>query len=167
MNASLGSTADFNCSILHTESRAQTRMGHNNWDGDVLRNDCGNRHRLDVHRTRGAQHPHEPCLHRACNRHLKRFDGIRSISGQGHARRGNISRKGDRVAWAQVQSTPVGAEIWVDGVATGQKTPARVEISSGIRNITLKLDGYRNFRSAVEASDGGTVSISPNMIKVR
>jgi len=103
-----------------------------------------------------------------------RLPGYDAFSSSVHVREDGQSKvnaelhqKGDRVAWAQVQSTPVGAEIWVDGVATGQKTPARIEISSGIRNITLKLDGYRNFRSAVEASDGGTVSISPNMIKVR
>jgi len=71
------------------------------------------------------------------------------------------------VAWAQVDSTPAGADIWVDGITTGRKTPSRVEIPSGIHNIMLKLDGYRPTRSAVEASEGGTVSISPNLQKVR
>jgi hypothetical protein len=75
--------------------------------------------------------------------------------------------KNGRVAWAQVESTPAGAEIWVDGVSTGQRTPARVEISSGIHNITLKLDGYRASRSAVQASEGGTVSIAPSLQQIR
>ncbi len=78
-----------------------------------------------------------------------------------------LVQKNGRVAWAQVDSTPAGADIWVDGITTGRKTPSRVEIPSGIHNIMLKLDGYRSSRSAVEASEGGTVSISPNLQKVR
>ncbi|HYA63372.1 MAG TPA: serine/threonine-protein kinase, partial [Candidatus Sulfotelmatobacter sp.] len=35
------------------------------------------------------------------------------------------------VAWAQVNSTPQGAEIFVDGAPTGQVTPARVQVPSG------------------------------------
>jgi len=71
------------------------------------------------------------------------------------------------VAWAQVESTPAGAEIWVDGVSTGQRTPARVEINSGIHNIALKLEGYRASRNAVQASEGGTVNISPSLQRIR
>ncbi len=78
-----------------------------------------------------------------------------------------LHQKNGHVAWAQVESTPAGAEIWVDGVSTGQRTPARVEISSGIRNITLKLNGYRASRSAIEASEGGTVNVSPTLQRIR
>ena len=75
--------------------------------------------------------------------------------------------KNGHVAWAQVESSPAGAEIWVDGVSTGQRTPARVEISSGIHNIALKLDGYKFSRNAIQASDGGTVSVSPSLQRIR
>jgi eukaryotic-like serine/threonine-protein kinase len=78
-----------------------------------------------------------------------------------------LHQKNGHVAWAQVESTPAGAEIWVDGVFTGQQTPARVEISSGIHNIALKLDGYKPSRNAVQASDGGTVSVSPSLQRIR
>jgi PEGA domain len=78
-----------------------------------------------------------------------------------------LHQKNGHVAWAQVESTPAGAEIWVDGVSTGQRTPARVEISSGIHNIGLKLDGYKPSRHAVQASDGGTVSVSPSLQRIR
>ncbi len=78
-----------------------------------------------------------------------------------------LHQKNGHVAWAQVESTPAGAEIWVDGVSTGQRTPARVEISSGIHNIALKLDGYKPSRNAVQASDGGTVSVSPSLQRIR
>jgi serine/threonine-protein kinase len=78
-----------------------------------------------------------------------------------------LHQKTGHVAWAQVDSTPSGAEIWVDGVATGQRSPARVEIPSGIHNIMLKLEGFKPVRSAVQASEGGTVNISPNLQKNR
>jgi serine/threonine-protein kinase len=78
-----------------------------------------------------------------------------------------LHQKNGHVAWAQVESTPAGAEIWVDGVFTGQQTPARVEISSGIHNIAMKLDGYKPSRNAVQASDGGTVSVSTNLQRIR
>jgi eukaryotic-like serine/threonine-protein kinase len=89
-----------------------------------------------------------------------RDDGQSKVQAELHA-------KGGRVAWAQVESNPIGAEIWIDGVATGQRTPARVEIPSGIHNITLKLDGFRNSRNAIQASDGGTVRVSQSLLKTR
>jgi serine/threonine-protein kinase len=89
-----------------------------------------------------------------------RDDGQLKIAAELH-------QKGGRVAWAQVGSTPIGAEIWVDGLATGQRTPSRVEIPSGTHNITLKLEGYRASRTGIQASEGGTVSISPNLVKAR
>ena len=78
-----------------------------------------------------------------------------------------LRAKNGHVAWAQVESTPTGAEIWVDGISTGQRTPARVEISSGIHNIALKLEGYKPTRSTVQASEGGTVSVSPSLQRTR
>ena len=78
-----------------------------------------------------------------------------------------LRQKTGHVAWAQVESTPPDAEIWVDGVSTGQRTPARVAISSGIHNIALKLEGYKASRSAIQASEGGTVNIYPSLQRIR
>ena len=69
-------------------------------------------------------------------------------------------RSAARVAWAQVSSNPKGAEIIVDGNSTGQFTPARVQIPSGLHTITLKLDGYQAARRTVQASEGGTVPVN-------
>jgi hypothetical protein len=63
------------------------------------------------------------------------------------------------VAWAQVQTNPKGAEIFVDGTSTGQFTPARVQIPSGIHTLALKLNGFQPARRTVQASEGGTVAI--------
>jgi hypothetical protein len=69
-------------------------------------------------------------------------------------------RSATRVAWAQVSSNPKGAEIIVDGNSTGQFTPARVQIPTGLHMVTLKLNGYQR---TVQASEGGTVTIDQTM----
>jgi hypothetical protein len=74
-----------------------------------------------------------------------------------------MERSATHVAWAQVTSNPKGAEILVDGNSTGQFTPARVQIPSGIHTIALKLDGYQLARRTVEASEGGTVPVNETL----
>ena len=72
-------------------------------------------------------------------------------------------RSATRVAWAQVNSNPKGAEIIVDGNSTGQFTPSRVQIPSGLHTITLKLPGYQVAKRTVQASEGGTVTIDQTL----
>ncbi len=96
------------------------------------------------------------------------YSGSVQVGDDGQAKvEAALHQKNGRVAWAQVESTPAGAEIWMDGVSTGQRTPARVEISSGIHNIALKLEGFRASRSAVQASEGGTVNVSASLQRIR
>jgi len=96
------------------------------------------------------------------------YSGSVQVGDDGQAKiEAALHQKNGHVAWAQVESTPAGAEIWVDGVSTGQRTPARVEINSGIHNIALKLEGYRASRNAVQASEGGTVNVSPSLQRIR
>ena len=87
-----------------------------------------------------------------------RSDGQAKLDAELHQKNGHV-------AWAQISSSPAGAEIWVDGKDTGQHTPARVEIPSGIHTIALKMDGYQVARRGVEASEGGTVAVSQNLLK--
>ena len=63
------------------------------------------------------------------------------------------------VAWAQVNSIPKGAEIFVDGTPTGQFTPARVQMSSGLHSVMLRLNGYQQGKTTVQVTEGGTVPI--------
>jgi serine/threonine protein kinase len=65
-----------------------------------------------------------------------------------------------RVAWAQVDTTPKGAEIFVDGTTTGQTTPARVQVPAGLHTVMVKLDGYQPVRRTIQATEGGTVNIT-------
>jgi hypothetical protein len=63
------------------------------------------------------------------------------------------------VAWAQISSNPKGAEILVDGTSTGQFTPARLQLTAGLHNVTLRLTGYQQAKTTVQVSEGGTVPI--------
>src|SRR5262249_18579400 len=74
-----------------------------------------------------------------------------------------LKAKGAHVAWAQVDSNPEGADIWVDGVPTGRQSPARVEITAGIHTIVLRKEGYQVSRRSVELTEGGTVSVREKM----
>jgi hypothetical protein len=65
-----------------------------------------------------------------------------------------------RVAWAQVETTPKGAEIFVDGNSTGQATPARVQVPAGLHTVTVRLPGYQQVRRTIQATEGGTVNIT-------
>ena len=64
------------------------------------------------------------------------------------------------VAWAQVDSTPSGAEIFVDGAPANQSTPARVQIRTGSHIIAIRLAGYQVAKRGVQASEGGTVNVT-------
>ena len=67
------------------------------------------------------------------------------------------------IAWAQVRTDPVGAEIFVDGNSTGRVTPARVELPAGTHTVTLKLTGYQPAKRIVSATEGGTVPITESL----
>jgi hypothetical protein len=68
-----------------------------------------------------------------------------------------------RIAWAQVNSTPQGAEIFVDGAPTGQVSPARVQMQAGSHTIALRLNGYQVAKRGVQASEGGTVNVTETL----
>lgn len=68
-------------------------------------------------------------------------------------------RSTTHVAWAQVNSNPKGAEIIVDGNSTGEFTPARIQVPTGLHTVTLKLNGYQFSKRAFQASEGGTVTV--------
>ena len=65
-----------------------------------------------------------------------------------------------KVAWAQVETTPKGAEIFVDGQTTGQMTPGRVQVPAGLHTVTIKLNGYQVAKRTFQATEGGTVNIT-------
>ena len=61
-----------------------------------------------------------------------------------------------------VQSTPPGAEVWVDLASTKQVTPARLKIPVGQHSVTVKMPGYRSepFMEVADVSTGLPVAVS-------
>ena len=74
-----------------------------------------------------------------------------------------LKPRAGRVAWAQVDTIPGGAEILVDGISTGQFSPARIQIPTGTHTIGLRLKGYEFARRGIQASEGGTVNVSATL----
>jgi len=58
-----------------------------------------------------------------------------------------------------IQSSPVGAEIWVDGVDSNKVTPDTVlNLSAGSHSITLKLNDYKDTTVTVTVTAGEMTS---------
>jgi serine/threonine protein kinase len=74
-----------------------------------------------------------------------------------------LKPRAGHVAWAQVDTTPAGAEILVDGISTGQFSPSRVQIPSGTHTIGLRLKGYEFARRGIQASEGGTLNVNATL----
>ena len=74
-----------------------------------------------------------------------------------------LKEKSPHIAWAQVDTTPAGAEISLDGTDTGKQSPARIEITAGIHTIALKKNGFAVSRRSVQASEGGTVAVNEKL----
>jgi len=74
-----------------------------------------------------------------------------------------LKPRAGHVAWAQVDTTPAGAEILIDGISTGQFSPSRVQIPSGTHTIGLRMKGYEFARRGIQASEGGTVNVNATL----
>ena len=60
-----------------------------------------------------------------------------------------------------VSSVPSGAQIWVNGVNTTKVTPDTIKnISTGVKNVTLKLQDYNDTTFAVSVSENQTAVVS-------
>ncbi len=62
-----------------------------------------------------------------------------------------------------VDSTPQGAAIAIDGQATGETTPAAFELSEGTYTVELTLDGYETWTQTVSVTSGETTTISATL----
>ncbi len=70
-----------------------------------------------------------------------------------------VPRTLSQVAWAQVNTTPEGAEIFIDGSSSGQFSPARVQLPAGAHTLGLRLSGYQPGKRMIQVTEGGTVSV--------
>ena len=70
-----------------------------------------------------------------------------------------LTQRTIHVAWVMVRTQPRGAEILVDGNTTGQVTPARVQMTSGMHAITLQLPGFSPVTRKVAVDEGQAVQV--------
>lgn len=59
-----------------------------------------------------------------------------------------------------VNSMPSGADIWIDGAATGKTTPAKVSgVTPGVHKLQLQLAGHNPFELSVLVPDNGVLQL--------
>ena len=63
-----------------------------------------------------------------------------------------------------VDSTPQGAEIWLDDVNTNKFTPATITADEGLRTVTLKIEGFEDLTISVSVEAGNESTISSNTL---
>jgi eukaryotic-like serine/threonine-protein kinase len=67
----------------------------------------------------------------------------------------------------KVSSVPLGADIFVDGVASNKKTPAEFGLAKGDHTFAMRLDGYAESGDLISVTPGQTITFSPTLIAVR
>ena len=61
-----------------------------------------------------------------------------------------------------VDSSPQGAEIWLEAENTNQVTPATITVDAGVRTIVLKKEGYEDLIVQVSVAAGSEAVITSN-----
>jgi serine/threonine-protein kinase len=63
-------------------------------------------------------------------------------------------RPASRMATVSVESTPQGADIYLDGAKTGKTTPARLAVAPGKHTLTLSKEGYQDATTSPDLRAG-------------
>jgi hypothetical protein len=93
----------------------------------------------------------------------QRFNNViaaitKAVSSEGSA------RTGDKVS-VQVNSSPKGATISVDGTAIAKKTPTKITLPPGDYEVQLTLDGYTPVSRKVSVQKDSPLTISETLEK--
>jgi len=65
-----------------------------------------------------------------------------------------------------LNSTPSGAKVYVDGVYRG-RTPLKVKLNPGAHDVEIRLSGYQTYRTRVQVRAGQTSRVSPRLMRVQ
>ncbi|HLH08319.1 MAG TPA: serine/threonine-protein kinase [Terriglobales bacterium] len=66
-------------------------------------------------------------------------------------------------ATLSVNSNPAGANIVVDGIPTGQVTPAEITVDPGQHKVVVRKQGFRWAETLADAGPGQTLNFSPEL----
>ncbi|MGH9603439.1 MAG: protein kinase domain-containing protein, partial [Terriglobales bacterium] len=70
-------------------------------------------------------------------------------------------RSGSRMVMLSLQSSPEGAEIFLDGARTGKTTPARVAVAPGKHTLMLRKEGYQDETASTDLRAGEPFTYAP------
>lgn len=85
-----------------------------------------------------------------------------------------INKKTERTLWIEptpimatlaVQTTPVGAEIYVDGVSKGKSPNVIKDIIIGSHTVKIVADGYRTYTKTLTLKEGEMETLKADLVK--
>jgi eukaryotic-like serine/threonine-protein kinase len=62
-----------------------------------------------------------------------------------------------------INSAPSGADIIIDGVASGARTPAQIPLKAGAHKITFHMDGFSPVELMTQSAPGEMVNLAPRL----
>jgi serine/threonine-protein kinase len=74
---------------------------------------------------------------------------------------GTPTRAASRMATLSVQSSPEGANIFLDGARTGKTTPARLAVAPGKHTLMLSKEGYQDEAATADLRAGEPFTYAP------
>jgi len=90
---------------------------------------------------------------------IAKFQPATPVPDQGPSASGRMSAK------LQIDSTPPGADIEVDGSFVGN-TPSDVQVTEGDHTVVVKKSGFKNWERKLKSSAGSSVHIGAELEKV-
>ncbi|PWT71837.1 MAG: hypothetical protein C5B46_07685 [Proteobacteria bacterium] len=67
---------------------------------------------------------------------------------------------GDKAIY-NISSSPQGAEILIDGVASGRTTPTQMMLTPGQHRVVLRLEGFIQSETTADAAAGQSINLTP------
>ncbi len=98
-----------------------------------------------------------------------RLDGYEPYRARVQIRAGQTTRLSPRLVRVArngslfVDSSPQGAQVYVDGELSG-RTPVQLVLGEGVHDVELRLEGYEPYRARVQIRAGQTTRLSPRLI---
>lgn len=87
-------------------------------------------------------------------------------SKRGFGRVGGFFSREERVPLA-INSTPPGAQVYLNGRRLENSTPLRTPVPEGIYNLDIVLEGYRTVEKRVKVERGSAVSIQESLRPIK
>ncbi len=95
---------------------------------------------------------------------IAKFQPAMPAPQQGPSASGSDQNVSSASAKVQIESTPPGADIEVDGSYAGS-TPSDVQVSEGDHTVVVKKSGFKNWERKLKASAGSSVRLSAELEK--